>query len=67
MSSSKHFRINKLHEKIDIAVRNAEICTIWHTLGLATEMSYKEKLSFLSNEYHLSNSRIENIIQENEL
>ncbi len=67
MSSSKHFRINKLHEKIDIAVRNAEICTIWHTLGLVTEMSYKEKQDFLSKEYYLSQSRIEDIIRENEL
>jgi hypothetical protein len=67
MSSSKHFNINKLHEKIDVAVRNAEICTIWHTLGLVTDMKYKEKQEFLSNEYHLSKSRIEDIIRENEL
>ena len=51
---------------IDDAIRNAEICTMWFALKMHTELTYNKRLTLIGKEYHLSPSRIETIVSENE-
>ena len=70
MSRAKFNRLNlqksRIGELIDDAIRNAEICTMWYALKLHTELTYRKRLTIICKEYHLSTSRIEDIVRENE-
>ena len=70
MSRAKFDRLNlqksRIGEMIDDAIRNAEICTMWFALKMHTELTYNKRLSLIGKEYHLSPSRIETIVSENE-
>ena len=61
----KGFNTNKLLDKLDIEVRNAKIVVFWDVMSRRIKLSYKEKVHALVEEYHLSYSRVEDIIQEN--
>jgi len=70
MSRAKYNGLNlqqsRIGELIDDAIRNAEICTMWYALKMHTELTYRKRLDLISKEYHLSSSRIEDIIRQNE-
>ena len=59
------FNKNKLWDKLDIEIRNAKIVTTWDILKRWTKLGYKEKIHILMDEYYLSYSRVEDVIQEN--
>ena len=56
------FNKNKLQQKIDEEVRNALIVNSWEMLSHFTKIKYKDKIQYLMDQYHLSYSRIEDII-----
>ncbi len=62
----KGFNTNKLLEKLDLEIRNAKIATTWAVISELTDKSYKEKVQYLMDEYHLGYSRIEDIINMDE-
>ena len=70
MSRAKYNGLNlqqsRIGELIDDAIRNAEICTMWYALKMYTELTYRKRLDLIGKEYHLSSSRIEDIVRENE-
>ena len=70
MSRAKFNRLNlqqsRIGEMIDDAIRNAEFCTMWFALKMHTELTYNKRLTLIGKEYHLSPSRIETIVSENE-
>ena len=61
----KGFNVDKLMDRLDIEIRNAKIVVSWDVMGNMTKLSYKQKVHALMEEYHLSYSRVEDIIQEN--
>ena len=54
---------NKLMDQVDTEIRNISIVTAWDIMTGLTELSYKEKIDWLTKEYHLSDKRIEEIIR----
>jgi hypothetical protein len=56
------FNKDKLQKKIDEEVRNALIINAWELLSAFTKVKYKDKIQLLMDRYHLSYSRIEDII-----
>ena len=60
----KGFNTNKLLGKLDDEIRNVQIVTSWDILSLLTKMKYVDKIKYLTQEYHLSDKRIEEIITE---
>ena len=58
----KGFNTSRLMMKLDEEVRNALIVNSWDLLSAFTKISYKEKIQYLMETYHLSYSRIEDII-----
>ena len=53
-----------IDDKLDMKIRNIKIRTIYQAMDKWTDFTYREKMNYLSNEFHLSHSRIEDIIQE---
>ena len=60
---TKKYNKNKLMEQVDTEIRNISIVTAWDIMTGLTELSYKEKIDWLMNEYHLSDKRIEEILR----
>ena len=58
----KGFNDSRLMMKLDEEVRNALIVNSWHILSAFTKIERKEKIQYLMETYHLSYSRIEDII-----
>ena len=58
----KGFNESRLMMKLDEEVRNALIVNSWHLLSAFTKIERKEKIQYLMETYHLSYSRIEDII-----
>ena len=56
------FNKNRLLQKLDEEVRNALIVNSWELLSEFTEIKYRQKVEYLMEQYHLSFSRIEDII-----
>ena len=54
---------NKLMDQVDTEIRNISIVTAWDIMTGLTELNYKEKIDWLTKEYHLSDKRIEEIIR----
>ena len=54
----------KLMDKLDRALRNAEISITFEVMSLFTEKTYNEKLDYLAEEFNLSPKRIEGILHE---
>ena len=54
---------NKLMNQVDTEIRNISIVTAWDIMTGLTELSYKEKIDWLTKEYHLSDKRIEEIVR----
>ena len=55
---------SKLMDKLDRALRNAEISITFEVMSLFTEKTYNEKLDYLAEEFNLSPKRIEGILHE---
>ena len=53
-----------IDDKIDQKIRNEKIRVSWDVLGNFTKLKYKEKIHTLMQEYHLSYSRIEDLIKK---
>ena len=47
-------------------IRNSNIVTTWDVLKRWTKLSYQEKIQYLMDEYFLSYSRVEDIINMEE-
>ena len=58
----KGFNESRLMQKLDEEVRNALIVNSWDLLSAFTKIERKEKIQYLMEQYHLSYSRIEDII-----
>ena len=63
MRYNEGFNTDKFLEKLDVELRNLKIVTSWEIMSSFTDMKYREKITYLSGKYHLSDKRIENIIQ----
>ena len=63
MASKHPDLLNAIDDKIEMKIRNVKIQTYWHTMGRWTKLSYRQKIQFLMDEFHLSHSRIEDIIE----
>ena len=50
-------------DQVDTEIRNISIVTAWDIMTGLTELSYKEKIDWLTKEYHLSDKRIEEIVR----
>ena len=54
--------LNLIDDKLDQKIRNIKIKTTWEVMSNWTGLRYKDKIQHLMKEYHLSFSRIEDII-----
>ena len=62
LKKRRGFNESRLMQKIDEEVRNALIVNSWELLSAFTGIKYKDKIQYLMEQYHLSYSRIEDII-----
>ena len=53
MEENLKYNKHKLMDQVDTEIRNISIVTAWDIMSLLTELSYKEKIDWLMNEYHL--------------
>ena len=58
--------LNLIDDKLDQKIRNIKIKTTWDVMSSWTDIKYKDKIQHLMKEYHLSFSRIEDIINMKE-
>ena len=59
----KHIDIlSMIDDKLDMKIRDEKIRTTWDVMSHWTKLKYKEKIQYLMSEYHLSLSRIEDIV-----
>ena len=56
--------LSLIDEKLDQKIRNVKIKTAWEVMKRWTEVGYVKRVETLMEEYHLSYSRIESIIKE---
>ena len=56
--------LDSMYDKLDRALRNAEISITFEVMSLFTEKTYNEKLDYLAEEFNLSPKRIEGILHE---
>ena len=54
--------LNLIDDKLDLKIRNVKIRTIWDVMKRWTEVGYTARIQHLMDEFHLSYSRIEDII-----
>ncbi len=62
MIKRKGFQTNNILKKLDEEIRNSLIACSFDVLSHVTDLSYNDKIKYLMKEYHLSFSRIEDII-----
>lgn len=58
---SKYIDFSQLNDLMDTAIRNAEVRAMWSGLGY-TNLSYKEKISIIKEQYSVSDKLVERII-----
>jgi len=58
--------LNLIDEKLDQKIRNVKIKTAWEIMKRWTDVGYVKRIEALMEEYHLSYSRIESVIKEEE-
>ena len=58
--------LNLIDDKLDQKIRNVKIKTAWEVMKRWTEVGYVKRIETLMEEYHLSYSRIESILKEEE-
>jgi len=58
--------LNLIDEKLDQKIRNVKIKTAWEVMKRWTDVGYVKRVENLMEEYHLSYSRIESVIKEEE-
>jgi len=56
--------LNLIDEKLEQKIRNVKIRTIWDMMKRWTDVGYIPRIQHLMDEFHLSYSRIEQIIKE---
>ena len=56
--------LNLIDDKLDQKIRNVKIKTAWEVMKRWTDVGYVKRVETLMEEYHLSYSRIESIIKE---
>ena len=56
--------LNLIDDKIDQKIRNEKIRVTWAVMGEWTKMKYRDKVQALMRDYHLSFSRIEDLIKK---
>ena len=56
--------LNLIDPKLDQKIRNSCIRALWEFMSDQTDRKYKAKVTYLATLYHLSFSRIEDIIQK---
>lgn len=49
------------------ALRNVRICAMWEALEIAQELTYSDKIKYLSDKFFLSMKAIEAILRKNRL
>ena len=55
---------NKFLNRVETEIRNAVIVAAWDVMVMHTDLSYLARVEWLSQQYHLSVKRIEQIINE---
>ena len=53
-----------IDEKLDQKIRNVKIKTAWEVMKRWTDVGYVKRIETLMEQFHLSYSRIESIIKE---
>ena len=54
--------LNLIDDKLDLKIRDVKIRTIWDVMKRWTDVGYTARIQHLMAEFHLSYSRIEDII-----
>ena len=66
MKTKHHDILNLIDEKLEQKIRNVKIRTIWDVMKNWTDVGYVTRIQHLMDEFHLSYSRIEDIINMEE-
>ncbi len=56
--------LNLIDDKLVHKIRNVKIKTAWEVMKRWTDVGYVKRIETLMEEYHLSYSRIESVIKE---